>query len=579
MDEKQLTKRIEIASGKRKADLVIKNCQIVNVYSHKIEKGDIAICDGVIAGIGEYEGVEEIDAGGAFAAPGLIDSHNHIESSFTTPEEYSRMVVVNGTTTAICDPHEITNVCGETGLNYMIKAASKAVMDLKFMVPSCVPATPFENSGAVLASEDIYGIIHNPNVLGLGEFMNFVGVTNCDKECLKKISVGLNAGKIIDGHAPGLLGKGRQAYISTGILTDHECSTIQEMNESIDNGLYVELREGSACHDLENLIPGITDENSRRCLFCTDDLNPITLLEKGHINNHLKICVSHGIDPITAIQIATLNAAECYKLFDRGALSCGKRADIVLFKDLKDFAVEKVFVHGKLTAENGKSVSEIERVSYINVSGSVHVRNLSSEMFKLNLKSDKVNVIKIDEGSIVTRKVVEKIHLTEDGDLKFDPAADIAKIAVIERHHNTGNVGLGLLKNYGIKRGAIAITIAHDSHNIICVGTTNYEMELAVKKLVELGGGIVLVKDSKTIAAVPLPVAGLMSDKSGEWICEKLKEVNKLAFCELGVNPKIEPVSTLCFMSLPVIPEIKITDKGLFDVCKFDFISIEESEM
>lgn len=575
MKEKDLEKLVHTGTGKIKAELVIKNCNIVNVYSHSIEKGDIAVCDGIIAGIGEYSGETEIDAAGTYAIPGLIESHIHIESSFTTPEEFSRMMVPFGTTTAICDPHEITNVCGENGLNYMIRAADLAAMDMKFMLPSCVPATPFENSGAVLDSKAIFGAIHNPNVLGLAEFMNFVGVTNCDEECLKKIAVAKNAGKIIDGHAPGLLGKERQAYISVGVQTDHECSTIEEMNESIKNGMYVELRDGSACNDLENLLAGVNEQNARRCLLCSDDRQPVTIFKKGDLNHHLKLCVKHGIDPITAVQMGSLNAAECYRLFDRGAISPGKRADIVLVQDLKEFTARKVFIKGELVAEDGKYLPEVRRTSINTVAGSVHINNFDESRFNMHLKSNVVRTIGVEGGSIVTKKGTAKIQLTADGDYAFNAADNINKIAVIERHHCTGNIGLGFLQNYGLKTGAIAITIAHDSHNIICVGASNEDMKLAVNWLAKLGGGIVLVKDGKLLESMPLPVAGLMSDQSGEWVNEHLGKINKLAYEELGVNKELEPVSTLCFMSLPVIPEIKITDKGLFDVTEFKFVSVE----
>lgn len=572
----KMEKLIKVARGEIKADLVIKGCQIVNVYSHAVEKGDIAVCDGKIAGIGNYSGNKEINAENTFAIPGLIESHIHIESSFLSPEEFSRLMVPYGTTTAICDPHEITNVCGEAGLSYMIEAASRSALDMKFMLPSCVPATPFETSGAELSSEEIQRLIRKPEIHGLAEFMNYVGVVNCDKECLAKLKYADDAGKIIDGHAPGLIGKDRQAYISTGVLTDHECSTVEELNESIRNGMYVELRNGSACHDLENLLAGVNEQNSRRCVLCSDDRQPITVFECGDLNNHLKLCVEHGIDPVTAVQMATLNAAECYRLYDRGALSAGKRADIVLVNNLKEFKVDKVFICGNLVAENEKYLPEVQKADYSRVSGSVHVKDFSAERLNLNLKSNEVKTIRIEKGSIVTKKSYAKIETTENGDLKFNPENNIAKIAVIERHHGTGNIGLGLLENYGIKHGAIAITIAHDSHNIICVGTNNAEMELAVNELIKLGGGIVLVKDSRILETMALPIAGLMSDMDACWIKDKLLKINSLAVSELGVNPGIEPVSTLCFMSLPVIPEIKITDKGLFDVCRFEFTSNEK---
>lgn len=580
MDKASLIDIIKSAKGEEKADLVIKNCQVVNVFSSKIIKADIAIRGGVIAGIGSYSGKSEIDAAGAYAIPGLIESHIHIESSFVTPEEFGRMAVPLGTTTVIADPHEITNVCGLKGFLYMMEAAKNTALDIKFMVPSCVPATPFEDSGAVLNSEEIEKVINNPDVLGLGELMNYPGVLNCDDEVLNKILLAKKYNKIIDGHAPGVIGVDRQAYISCGVKTDHECSTIQEMQESLQNGMYVELRDGSACHDLENLIPGITKENSRRLLLCSDDRQPVTFHTKGDINNHLKLCVSKGIDPITAIQMGSLNAAECYRLYDRGALAPGLRADIVLVGDLKNFEAKKVFIQGELVAENGKYLKEVKRASISDVSGSVKVAGFSRERLTVHLADKKskcrVHVIEISPGSIVTKNLIEEVTTDEEGNFLHDPEKDISKIAVIERHHKSGNIGLGLLKNYGIKDGAIAITIAHDSHNIICVGTDDAQMEKAVKALVGQKGGIVLVSKNKVIERLELPVAGLMSDRDADWVQEKLAKINQAAFEILGINRELEPVSTLCFMALPVIPEIKITDKGLFDVKEFRFIDILE---
>ena len=580
MNKSSLTDIIKSAKGQEKADLVLKNCQVVNVFSSQIIKADIAITGGVISGIGNYSGKSEIDAEGAYAIPGLIESHIHIESSFVTPEEFGRMAVPLGTTTIIADPHEITNVCGIKGFLYMIEAAKRTALDIKYMVPSCVPATPFEDSGAILNAKEIKKVINYPNVLGLGELMNYPGVLNCDNEVLDKVLLAKKYNKIIDGHAPGVVGVDRQAYISCGVKTDHECSTIQEMQESLQNGMYVELRDGSACHDLENLIPGITKENSRRLLLCSDDRQPVTFHTKGDINNHLKLCVSKGIDPITAIQMGSLNAAECYHLYDRGALAPGYRADIVLVGDLKDFEAKKVFIKGQLVAENGKYLKEVKRASISSVSGSVKVTNFSKDRLTVHLTDKKskcqVHVIEISPGSIVTKNSIEEVTTDDAGNFIHDSVKDISKIAVIERHHKTGKIGLGLLKNYGIKEGAIAITIAHDSHNIMCVGTDDVQMETAVNTLIAQNGGIVLVSKNKVIEKLELPVAGLMSDKDADWVQERLAKINQTAFDILGINRNIEPVSTLCFMALPVIPEIKITDQGLFDAKDFKFIDILE---
>jgi len=574
MTAKQLQDIIQVSLKKKEADLVIKNCRIVNVYSHEIIEGDIAVCQDIIAGIGNYSCNNQIDAKGAYAIPGLIESHIHIESSFTTPEEFSRLFVPYGTTTVIADPHEITNVCGIEGFNYMLEAARNALIDIKFMVPSCVPATGFENSGAIISAAEISQMLNHKNVLGLGELMNFPGVINCDSEVLNKVCVTQDADKIIDGHAPGVVGENRQAYICARVKTDHECSTIQEMQESVQNGMYVQLRNGSACKDLQNLVKGITPEISRRCIFCSDDKQPVTIFNQGDLDNHLRICVKNGIDPITAVQMGSLNAAECYHLDDRGAIAAGKRADIILMEDLKDFNPIKVFVKGQLVAENKKCLKEIQRCPITKVTDTMNVAPFNASDLKLKLTSDNVHVIEITPGSIVTKNTIVNVQKSADGDFIFNSKNDIAKIAVVERHHKKGTIGVGLIKNYGIKKGAVAITIAHDSHNIICVGTSNEEMKFAIDQLIKLKGGIVIVKENQLIESMPLPVAGLMSDQNAEWVCEKLEKVNKAAINQLGVNSDIEPVSTLCFMSLPVIPELKITDKGLFDVTKFDFIDI-----
>lgn len=577
MDKKVLIENIKMAKGEKKAELVIKNCNVVNVFSSEIIKADIAVSNGTIIGIGTYSGEKEIDATGRYAIPGLIDSHIHIESSFLTPEEFGRMIVPFGVTTVIADPHEITNVCGLKGLNYMLEAAKNTALDIKYMVPSCVPATPFETSGAVVDSSEIEKVIDDPGILGLGELMNYVGVLNCDNEVLKKILVAKKHNKLIDGHSPGVVGNDLQAYITSGIKTDHEVSSIDKMQESIRNGMYVLLRDGSASHDLERLIPAITKENSRRLLFCSDDRQPETIIRTGALNTHLKLCVQNGLDPITAIQIGSLNAAECYHLYDRGAISPGYRADFVLVKDLKDFEAEKVFIQGELVAENGKYLKEVTYASIKDVSGSVKVKDFSKDRLKLHLLEKqgkcKVRVIKIENGSLITQKSIDEISTDENGDFVHDEAQDISKIVVVERHHSTGNMGLGLIKNYGIKDGALAITIAHDSHNIICIGTDDTQIETAVNALVKQNGGIVLVSHNKVVETLDLPIGGLMSDKDGKWVHQRILQINQMAYDVLCVNKNIDPILTLCFMALPVIPELKITDKGLFDVSKFEFVS------
>lgn len=576
--KESLKKLINVAAGRIPADVVIKNCKVVNVFSGEIEEGDIAVCDGQIAGIGEYEGTEVIDAAGRYAAPGFIDSHIHIESSYVSPEELGRLLVPHGGTTIMADPHEIANVCGEAGLAYMVEAGKRTALDIKYELPSCVPATPFENAGAVLGAREIEKLIPSTDFIGLGEFMNFPGVIYTDEEVMDKLVAAKKQGKWIDGHGSGLSGKDLNAYVSAGILADHECSTVEEMKDRLARGQYILLRQGSACHNLRTLLKGMTEANSRRCLLCSDDRQPKTILHEGHLDNHLQICVEEGVNPITAIRMATLNAAECFGLKDRGAIAPGYRADIVLMDDLKDFHVHKVWIEGKLVAEEGKYLPEIEKCDIASVKGSVVLKDFTKDKFKMHLSSNKVNVIGILPGGVVTEKQTAEIQLDENGEFVWSPDVDIVKTAVLERHHGTGNVACGFLKGYGIKAGAVALSIAHDSHNIIVVGVNDDDMECAVNALVEQEGGIVLVKDGKVIESMPMPIAGLMSDKSGEWVDEKLTAIHEKAYTELGISGDVEPVMTLCFMSLIVIPEIKLTDTGLFDVTTFSFMPVEIHE-
>ena len=579
MNEREaLAHLIDVAAGRVPADTVIQNCKVIDVYSGEIVEGDIALCDGKIVGIGRYEGRETVDAQGLYAAPGFIDSHIHIESSYVSPEEISRLLVPHGGTTIIADPHEIVNVCGLRGLDYMIEAAEGTALDIKYMLPSCVPATPFEHSGAVIDAAAMQAPIDRPEILGLGEFMNFPGVIGADGPTLDKLVLAQRHGKVVDGHAPAVNGKDLNAYACTGILADHECATVEEMHERIRCGMYVMLREGSACHNLRTMLKGVTPGNAHRCVLCSDDRQPKTMLHEGHLDNHLRICVEEGLDPITAIQMATLNAAQCFRLYDRGAIAPGKRADIVLLEDLKDFRVRKVWTAGKLTAEDGRYLPEVRHTDISAVKGSVIVKDFSADKLKMHLTSGHVNVIGILPGGVVTQKQTADVQLDEEGNFVRDPAADLVKVAVVERHQSTGNVAAGFLRGYGIQSGAVALSIAHDSHNIIVVGVSDEEMAFAVEQLRTQEGGIVLVKNEKVLESMPMPIAGLMSDQSGEWVDKKLTSIHEKAYHELGVNADVEPVMTLCFMSLAVIPEVKLTDMGLFDVAKFSFIPVEAEQ-
>lgn len=575
MEKHQLKELILTAKGDRKADLVIKNCKVVDVFGGKIIEGDVAISDKWIAGVGTYEGELEIEANGKYITPGFIDSHIHIESSYVSPEELGRLVVPHGGTTIIADPHEIVNVMGIKGLDYMMNASDNTALDVKFMLPSCVPATPFENSGAIVDAKAMKEPITRDNVLGLGEFMDFVGVMNADDNAIDKILEAKRVGKIVDGHSPGLAGYNLRGYAAARIQGDHECDSVEAMQERIPLGMYILLRQGSACQDLRKLIPGVTPENSRRCLLCSDDRQPKTILSVGHLDDHLKICVEEGLDPITAIRMATINAAECFRLYDLGAVAPGYIANLALIEDLKDFNVKKVWINGQLVAEDGHYIPEVKKEPIDSVIGSVHIKDFSKEKLKMHLKSNHVNVIEIIPGGVVTKLSKADIEIDADGEFIWNPDVDIVKVAVVERHKLTGNVACGFLKGYGIKSGAVALSVAHDSHNVIVVGVNDDEMEAAVLALKEQNGGIVLVKDKKVVESMPMPIAGLMSDNTGEWVDKKLTDIHDKAFEELGISTGVEPVMTLCFMSLPVIPEVKITDKGLFDVTKFEFISVE----
>jgi len=579
MDSTQMKHLIDVAAGRIPADLVISDCMVVDVLNGMIFRGDVAITDGLIAGVGTYQGVRNIDARGAYLIPGLIDSHVHIESSLVSPLEFARLVVPRGTTTVIADSHEIGNVCGVEGVDYMLEASMDLPLSVFHMLPSCVPSTPFEHSGAILDAETLKSRIGHPRVLGLGEMMDFVGTIEGSERILAKLMVARDAGKSIDGHAPDLSGLALNAYAASGIHTDHECSTVEELQARIRNGMYVMLREGSACHDLRNLLPGVTAANHRRCVFCTDDRQPFSILNEGHIDNHLRIAVAEGLDALTAIRMATLNAAECFHLNDRGVIAPGYRADLVLVDNLKDFQVGKVFCAGRLVAEDNEYLIEGTQKIPTSVSGRMHVADFSAAKLALRISGSKVRVIDIIEGSVVTGSGVAQVTSDSNGFFQSDTLQDIVKIAVVERHHGTGKVGLGLLRGYGIEGGAIATTIAHDSHNIIVCGDNDHDMVTAVEQLVAAGGGITMVQGGRVLASLPLPIAGLMSDLRGGPVEEHLQSMHALAREVLHIHRGLDPFMTLSFMALPVIPALKVTDMGLFDVDRFEFIPLEICEM
>ncbi|MFR0551104.1 adenine deaminase [Ligilactobacillus salivarius] len=576
MEKQKLIKLIDVAAGRKKADLVLKNAKIVDVFQVKILIGDIAISDGYIAGIGgSYQGVEERNYTGKYVAPGFIEAHIHIESSYVSPEEFSRVFIPRGTTTILADPHEIVNVAGLKGLDYMVNAAKNAKMDIRYMMPPCVPATNFETSGADLYADDMEDALKTGEVDGLAELMNFPGVINADDKMIDEILMAKKYGARIDGHAPQVVGKDLNAYIAAGPANDHECSTLEEAEERLARGMYLLLREGSVTQDLRKLLPIVNTANSRRCLLSGDDVQAKTAINKGHLDNSIRICIDEGLNPITAIQMATLNPAEYCSLNDRGAIAPGRRADMVVFESLEDFAVEETYILGEKLSQGNKYLGEVNYYPIDSVESSMHVKDFTREKLQLHLNSDKVRAIGVVPGEVLTTEKHVTVKRDGDGNFVYNDQEDVTKIVVVERHHNTGNVNVNLLSGYGIKAGAIAISIGHDSHNIIATGTNDDDIFMAVNELIKQEGGAVVVKDEKVISRMELKIAGLMCNLPAEKMIAQQDALDEAVHEELGVPDNVNPVMTLSFMPLAVIPKLKITDKGLVDVEKNAFVSNE----
>lgn len=576
MEKQKLIKLIDVAAGRKKADLVLKNAKIVDVFQAKILIGDIAISDGYIAGIGgSYQGVEERNYTGKYVAPGFIEAHIHIESSYVSPEEFSRVFIPRGTTTILADPHEIVNVAGLKGLDYMVNAAKNAKMDIRYMMPPCVPATNFETSGADLYADDMEDALKTGEVDGLAELMNFPGVINADDKMIDEILMAKKYGARIDGHAPQVVGKDLNAYIAAGPANDHECSILEEAEERLARGMYLLLREGSVTQDLRKLLPIVNTANSRRCLLSGDDVQAKTAINKGHLDNSIRICIDEGLNPITAIQMSTLNPAEYCSLNDRGAIAPGRRADMVVFESLEDFAVEETYILGEKLSQGNKYLGEVNYYPIDSVESSMHVKDFTREKLQLHLNSDKVRAIGVVPGEVLTTEEHVTVKRDGDGNFVYNDQEDVTKIVVVERHHNTGNVNVNLLSGYGIKAGAIAISIGHDSHNIIATGTNDDDIFMAVNELIKQEGGAVVVKDEKVISRMELKIAGLMCNLPAEKMIAQQDALDEAVHEELGVPDNVNPVMTLSFMPLAVIPKLKITDKGLVDVEKNAFVSNE----
>ena len=555
---------IAAAAGREPADLVLKNATFVNVFSNELSTMDIAVAEGLIVGMGSYQGRSEVDCTGKIVLPGFLDAHIHLESSLVSPTEFVKAVLPHGTTTVVTDPHEIANVMGTDGIEYMLQATEDLPVDVRFMLPSCVPATPLDESGAILDYRAIDSFYDHPRVQGLAEMMNFVGAINGDEQTVEKIVAAQAHHKKIDGHAPDLQGNDLNAYIAAGVYSDHECHDVKDAIAKLERGQFIMIREGTAARNLEALMPLLTSKYADRCMFCTDDKHPNDLLEKGHIDYIVKKAISLGADPITAVKVACHNAARYFLLNNRGGISPGYLADFVIIDNFQNFNIEQVYKKGVLMVDHGEIQDfpspEIEPYLVERAHKTFHVAALTAEDFA---EKRPRGIIGMVDGEITT---VDAGYSD-----RIDVEYDVLKIAVVERHKNTHHIGIGYIQGYGLKSGAVATSISHDSHNIIVVGTNETDMAAAVNRVVELNGGIVVWDGGQSVAEVPLAIAGIMSDEPLVTVNEKL-ETAKDAAHKLGVNPGIDPFMTLSFMALPVIPSLRITTRGVFDVTTQSYV-------
>lgn len=573
MQNKVFKDLLETSRGLRPAEFVLKNGQVLNVFTGEFENKDVAISAGKIVGVGEYDGIKELDVTDKFIVPGFIDSHMHIESSMVTPRNFVGMILPHGTTTLIADPHEIVNVLGQKGMDFMLAETDNMPANIFFNLPSCVPSTPFETSGATFSASEMERFLTHPRVLGLGEVMDSIGTINGDQDKLDKIHLFKNKFRnaVVDGHAPRLSGKDLQAYRLAGVSSDHECSSFEECVEKLRSGMWIQIREGSAAKNLESIVRGIKESNidTERCLLCTDDESIEDIRRRGHINFCVKKAISLGMEPVKALKMATINAATCYGLRYLGAIAAGYQADILVLDDLVEVEVTKVFHKGKLISENKKEVVVNTIENKFDLTASVNLPELSKESFKIQPKDAKnIPIIELVPHEITTKYAVESLELEGD---EFVPYGDYLKFAVIERHNGTGNIGLGILKGFGFKNGAIASTVAHDSHNLLVAGDNDNDILAACKELERCGGGFTVVSEGEVMGTLPFAVGGIMSTEKPTQVQDKLAKMMDIAHGQ-GVPETADPFVTLSFMALPVIPEIKVTDKGLFDAVKFEFI-------
>ncbi len=570
MDTK-LTRRIAVAAGREQADLVIKNGKIIDVFNSEIIEADVAIVDGYIAGIGNFEGKNIIDAKGSYLSPGLIDGHVHVESSMVIPSEFAKVLLLHGVTTAITDPHEIANVSGLEGIQYMLDQSNDLPLDLFVMLPSCVPATDFEFAGAHLTMKDLKPFLTHPRVLGLAEVMNFPAVKNGEETMLEKLSETAAFGKKIDGHAAGLQPSDLNVYMSAGIRSDHECTTPAEAKARLQKGMYLMIREGTVAKDLKNLIEVVNERNARRCLFVTDDKHLDDLLEEGSIDYNVKLAIESGINPLTAIQMATLNAAECFGLHDRGAIAPGYKADLLFIESLSEMNIQYVLKNGNEVVAKGEYIADIPAKPIIKsktLSQSVRFFDITKGDLEIPLSGKYANVIEVIPNSLVTRHCIEEVIVDQSGLFQPSVKEDLLKLVLIERHQMTGQIGLGIVKGLGLISGAIASSVSHDSHNLIICGENDEDILLAASELKKRQGGLIVVKNGAILASIDLTISGLISELPYQEVYSKLQNLN-YALKELGATGRFNPFLTLSFLALPVIPELKLTVQGLFHVGKF----------
>ena len=567
-----LRELISVARGETAADFLIRNARIINTFTGEIEQADVAIYGGRIAGIGDYGKAKEIiDLQGGFLAPGLINGHTHVESSMLHPARYAQAVVPRGTLATVTDLHEIANVCGLEGIKFVMNWARRLPLDVIFMAPSCVPTTHLETSGAQIGLEETRKLLAHHNVTGLGEMMNFPGVVRGDQAVLKKISASKR--RVIDGHAPGLTGKELNAYLSAGIMSDHESTTLEEGREKLRRGMHLMIREGSSERNLDALLPLVTDNTYKRCFFVVDDRSCADLLREGDVDAVVRRAISRGLEPVRALQMATINPAEYFRLYDRGAIAPGYRADLITITDLPELEIDMVFYRGKMVAKQGKALFSLPRVAP-ELTDTVRIRPLTAESLSLRAKrgglgEENYPVIQIIPEQIITRKTMEKMRVV-DGVVMPDVERDILKLVVVERHKASGNIGLGLVKGFGLKRGALASSVAHDSHNIIAVGTNDRDILKAIEEINSLQGGLVVCANQEILASLALPIAGLLSPQPLDVVVSQHEQVEK-ATASLGSLPPA-PFAILSFLALPVIPELRLTDLGLVDVVEFKLI-------